>query len=87
LRWLRKAILRAIGARVSHTRFAEGPPEGYFEIRPHLGTSAQAWCCIYSAASARLLPRFSFILRRPTTIAFKAAGLTPLVMSERTSAR
>ena len=41
----------------------------------------------YSAASARLLLRFSFILRRPTTIAFKTAGLTPLVMSARTSAR
>src|SRR3954454_15448266 len=42
------------------------------------GTSAQARRC-YSAASARLLLRFSFILRRPTTIAFKTAGLTPLV--------
>ena len=42
---------------------------------------------LYSAASSRLLLRFSFILRRPTTIAFKTAGLTPLVMSARTSAR
>jgi hypothetical protein len=50
-------------------------------------TSAEAWRCLYSAASARLLLRFSFILRRPTTIAFKTAGLTPLVMSARTSAR
>jgi hypothetical protein len=42
---------------------------------------------LYSAASARLLLRFTFILRRPTTIACKTAGFTPLVMSARTSAR
>src|SRR5262245_42294530 len=41
----------------------------------------------YSAASASLLPRFSFILRRPATIAFIAAGLIPLVMRARISAR
>ena len=62
-------------------------PKGYFENPSPPDTSAEAWRCLYSAASARLLLRFSFILRRPTTMAFKTAGLTPLVMSARTSVR